>query len=98
MAEAIDDLTVAYHEGSEEVVRELDKAVLTRGAWTTILFKYTELDRSTGDFGQTRFTIRRYQKRSGSFIPKSRFNISSVDQAKKIRDTLDGWIAEEEGS
>ncbi|SFD04852.1 hypothetical protein SAMN05660831_00599 [Thiohalospira halophila DSM 15071] len=98
MAEAIDDLTVAYHEGSEEVVRELDKAVLTRGAWTTILFKYTELDRKTGDFGQTRFTIRRYQKRGDSFIPKSRFNISSVDQAKKIRDTLDGWIAEEEGS
>ncbi|MFO8156125.1 MAG: hypothetical protein ACQERR_02455 [Pseudomonadota bacterium] len=97
MADTIDDLSVAWSEGGEEVVRELDKEVLTRGAWTTILFKYQELDRSKGDFGAPKFTIRRYQKRGGTFLAKSKFNISSVDQAQKVCDVLERWIQEESG-
>jgi hypothetical protein len=42
------------------------------------------------------FTIRRYQKRQGEYIPKSKFNISSVKQAKQIIAALEGWINEDE--
>ena len=41
------------------------------------------------------YTIRRYQKRQGEYITKSKFNISSNEQAKKIIDTLSSWITEE---
>lgn len=96
MADTIDELSVAYSEGGEEIVRELDKEVLTRGAWTTILFKYQELDRGKDEFGPVKFTIRRYQKRGGSFMAKSKFNISNVEQARKVCEVLEGWIAEED--
>jgi hypothetical protein len=42
-----------------------------------------------------KYTIRRYQKRSGEYTTKSKFNISSKDQAKAIIEALQGWIAEE---
>jgi len=94
MAENIDDLTVTYFEDGVEKVKELDKEVLTRGAWTTILFKFQNWDARKEEYGPPAFAIRRYQKRNGQFQMRSKFNISSVDQAQKIIDTLNKWIAE----
>lgn len=93
MATDIDDLTVEYTEGGQQLVRELDKVVLTRGAWTTIIFRYQDFDPARGDFGPEKFTIRRYQKRAGQYQQKSRFNISSADQARKIIEALQSWVA-----
>lgn len=94
MAETVDELTVEYFEGSLQTVKELDKEVLTKGAWATVMFKYQDLDRAKGEFGAEKFTIRRYQKRNGAYMQKSKFNISSVDQAKKVIETLNKWIEE----
>ncbi len=94
MAETIDELTVAYSEGDDELVKELDKIVLSKGAWSTIIFKYQNWDKKAEAFGDDRYTIRRYQKRSGEYQLKSRFNISSKDQAKKIVETLSRWVEE----
>lgn len=94
MAETVDELTVEYFEGSLQTVKELDKTVLTKGAWATLMFKYQDLDRAKGEFGAPKFTIRRYQKRNGQYQQKSKFNISSVDQAKKVIEALNGWIDE----
>ncbi|MDX1595045.1 MAG: hypothetical protein R3298_12420 [Gammaproteobacteria bacterium] len=94
MAETIDDLTVNYSEGGVELVKELDKAVLTKGAWSTIVFRYQEWDPRKEAYGPDRYTIRRYQKRNNRFMQKSKFNISSADQARKLIEVLSGWIEE----
>ena len=91
MAETVDELTVEYHEGDEITVKELDKIVLTKGAWATLMFRYQDLDRKTGEFGPDKYTIRRYQKRNGEYSQRSKFNISSKEQAKSIVDALTKW-------
>lgn len=92
MSSNVEDLTVNYEEDGVELVKELDKVILSKGAWTTILFRYQSLNRSTGEFGQEMYSIRRYQKRQGTYIPKSKFNISNAKQAEKIASSLQNWI------
>jgi len=96
MAETVDEITMNFEENGQQLVKELDKVILTKGAWSTILFKYQDWNRKEEDFGPTKFSIRRYQKREGSYRPKSKFNISSVDQAKKVIAGLVPWIEEED--
>ncbi|VAW92221.1 hypothetical protein MNBD_GAMMA23-260 [hydrothermal vent metagenome] len=95
MATTVDELTVNYEEDGRIVSRELDKVILTKGAWSTIIFRYQDLDRKTDDFGPDKFSIRRYQKRNGEYQYKSKFNISSRDQATKVVNALNTWLAEE---
>ncbi len=95
MAATIDDLTINYEEDETLIVKETGKEVLTKGAWTTILYKYNNLDRKSGEYGKDMYTIRRYQKRNGEYMMKSKFNISSVIQAKKIIDILSEWTKED---
>jgi hypothetical protein len=92
MAETIDDITISYSEGGQEIVRELDKAVLSKGAWSTLIFRYQEWDHRKEEFSGDKYTIRRYQKRNGEYNQKSKFNISSAAQAKAIISTLNDWL------
>jgi len=94
MSETVEELTVAYHEGEVMTVKELDKVVLTKGAWATVMYRYQDLDRKTGEFGPDKYTIRRYQKRNGEYGQRSKFNISSRDQAQQIVTALTKWTAE----
>lgn len=94
MSSTIEDLTINYEEDDVLVVKETGKEVLSKGAWTTILYRYNNLDRKTGEYGKDMFTIRRYQKRQGEYMMKSKFNISSAEQAKKIISTLETWVEE----
>jgi hypothetical protein len=95
MASTPDELTVNFTEDGIDIVKELDKVILSKGAWTTILFRYQDWNRGKQEYGPDKYTIRRYQKRSGEYTTKSKFNISSKDQAKAIIEALQGWIAEE---
>ncbi|KTD50139.1 hypothetical protein Lqui_1464 [Legionella quinlivanii] len=95
MSETIDDLTIAFSENGTETTKELDKYVLTKGAWTTIMFKYQDWDNAKNDFGPIKYSIRRYQKRNNQYWMKSKFNISSEDQARKIVEVLNQWLAAE---
>jgi len=95
MAETVDELTVNYSEGGVDVVKELDKQVLTKGAWATVIYRYQDWDARKEAYSPDRFTIRRYQKRNGEYMQKSKFNISSKDQAKSIIDALTKWTEEE---
>jgi hypothetical protein len=94
MAENIEDITISYAENGQTLVEELDKEVLTKGAWTTILFRYRQYESKLDGFGPERYTIRRYKKINGEFRPQSKFNISSQKQAQQIVDTLNRWMAE----
>lgn len=93
MASTPEELSISYSEDGTEIVKELDKVILSKGAWTTILFRYQEWDRAKGTYGPDKYSIRRYQKRSGEYLPKSKFNISSRDQAKAIIEALQAWTA-----
>jgi hypothetical protein len=92
MAEKPEDLTVAYSEGGIETVQELDKVILSKGAWTTILFRYRDWDQSKQGWGPEKYSIRRYQKRGGEFRQQSKFNISSRAQAQAIVSALQAWL------
>jgi hypothetical protein len=92
MAETIDEITIKYEEDGQLIVDELDKEILTRGAWTTIIFKYRQWENKLEDFGTEKFTIRRYRKMKGEYKQQSKFNISNKEQAEKIVSTLNRWI------
>ncbi len=92
MASDVSELTINYEEDDVLVVKELDKEVLSKGAWATVLFRYQQWDKKKEEYGPDRYTIRRYQKRSGEYSPKSKFNISSRDQAEKIISALQNWL------
>jgi len=95
MASDISEITVNYEEEGVLVVKELEKEVLSKGTWTTIMFKYQQWDKAKNDYGQILFTIRRYQKRNDEYWQRSKFNISSKEQAQKIIDVLVKWVKEE---
>jgi len=92
MSSEIDELTVQYEEDGLVTVKELDKKVLTKGAWSTIIYRYQDWDRKKEEYGKDKYTIRRYQKRNGQYMQKSKFNISSQDQARSVIDALEGWM------
>jgi len=94
MTSSVDELTISYSEDGIEIVKELDKAILSKGAWSTVMFRYQEWNRSKGEYGPDKYSIRRYQKRSGEYLPKSKFNISSREQAKAIIEALREWTEE----
>lgn len=93
MAETIDEITIDYTEEGILTTRQLDKIILTRGGWTTILFRYQTWDKRKQAYGPEAFSIRRYQKKGGAFQQRSKFNISNAEQAKKIIDALTQWIS-----
>ncbi|OOZ37736.1 hypothetical protein [Solemya velesiana gill symbiont] len=94
MASTVDELTINYSEDGIDIVKELDKVVLSKGAWSTIMYRYQEWNCAKSEYGADKYSIRRYQKRSGEYIPKSKFNISSPDQAKAIIAGLQKWTEE----
>lgn len=95
MAETtVDDLSIEYSEDGQVLVKQLDKKVLTKGAWSTIMYKFQDWNKAKEEYGPPKFTIRRYQKRNGEYFQKSKFNISSVDQAKSVIAALEEWVKE----
>jgi len=96
MASTVDEVTIEYVDAGVTTVKQLDKAVLTKGAWATIMFKYQDWDKKKEAYGPIKYSIRRYQKKNNEYKPKSKFNISSKEQAKQIIDVLNKWSAEEE--
>jgi hypothetical protein len=95
MAATVEELTITYEDGGIETIKELDKIVLTKGAWATVIYRYQDWNRSKEEYSADKYTIRRYQKRDGEYQAKSKFNISSAKQAKEIIAALQQWIADE---
>ena len=95
MAETIDDITIEYVDNGVTTVKELAKEVLTKGAWTTIVFKYQDWVPSKEEYGPEKYSIRRFRKQNGVYRQQSKFNISNNEQAQKIIDILGKWIAED---
>ncbi|BAZ93261.1 MAG: hypothetical protein CMN57_10140 [Gammaproteobacteria bacterium] len=92
MASTVDDLSIEYEEDGITLVKQLDKVVLSKGAWSTVIFRYQDWDRQKEQYSKDKYTIRRYQKRNGEYFQKSKFNISSPDQARSLITALQGWL------
>ena len=92
MSSDVNELTVNYEEDGVATTKELDKVILSKGTWATIIFRYQDWNRQQQTYGPDKFTIRRYQKRNGEYRQQSKFNISSADQARKIVEALQTWI------
>ncbi|HPQ45508.1 MAG TPA: hypothetical protein PKZ42_14920 [Syntrophales bacterium] len=92
MASNVDEITIQYEEDGVVIVKELDKVILSKGAWATIIFRYQDWNRTKGEYGPERFTVRRYRKLNDEYRQQSKFNISSADQARKIIDALRKWV------
>lgn len=94
MNESVEDLTVEREENGQVLVRQLDKAVLSKGAWATVIYRYQVWQPETDDYSGDRYVIERYRKSGGEYKRQSKFNISSPDQARRIVDALTGWLQE----
>ena len=92
MASDVNEITINYEEDGVVIVKELDKMILSKGAWSTIIFRYQDWNRTKGEYGPERFTIRRYRKLNDEYRQQSKFNISSRDQALKIINALQEWV------
>ena len=76
MSEDVENLTISYEEDGFEIVKETDKAILSKGAWATVIFKYQDWDRRKEAYSDDKYSIRRYKKMSGVYRQQSKFNIS----------------------
>jgi hypothetical protein len=90
--ETVDDITIEYEEDGVSNIKQVDKVVLSKGAWASILFRYQQRDSETGEYGPDKYALHRYQKVSGTYRKRSKFNISSDEQARKIAESLLSWI------
>lgn len=96
MSETIDELSIERVEEGETVIKQLDKRILTRGAWATVIYLCQEMDPKTNEYKEPNARIVRYHKVRGQFRPQSKFNISSGKQALEIAKALESWFAEQQ--
>lgn len=91
MAETLDELTYNFEEDGTLVRKELDRVVLTKGGWATMMFLFQELDRKSGVFRAPKMAIVRFKKSRGSYRKQSSFNISNEKQARQITTVFEEW-------
>ena len=91
MAETLEELTYDYEDEGTLVRKEIDRAVLTKGSWATIMFLFQELDRQKGKFRPPKMAIVRFKKTKGSYRKQSSFNISNEKQARQIVEVFESW-------
>ena len=91
MAETLEELTYDYEEDGTLVRKEIDRIVLSKGGWATMMFLFQELDRKRGQFRAPKMAIVRFKKSKGSYRKQSSFNISSEKQARQIAAAFEQW-------
>ena len=89
----VDDLTCEWEEDGQLTVEQLEKFVLTKGAWATIMYMYRE--RKGEGWTEPKARVQRYRKQKGRYSSQSKFNISSAKQAQQIIKQLTQWFPEE---
>jgi len=91
MAETLEDLTYDYEDEGVLVRKQLDRAILTKGTWATVMFLFQELDRAKGKFRAPKMAIVRFKKAKGSYRKQSSFNISNEKQARQVTEVFERW-------
>ncbi len=92
----VEELTMNFQdEEGKLLVKELDKEILTKGGWATVIFRYQDLDKAKGTYKAPKYAIRRYQKNAGEYRLKSKFVVSSAAQARQLAEILNRWAAKD---
>jgi hypothetical protein len=91
MTEDLDELSYDYEDEGMLVRKEIDRAVLSKGAWATVMFLYQELDRKTEQFRGTKVAIVRFKKVRGMYRKQASFNLSNERQARQVVDVIERW-------
>jgi hypothetical protein len=92
MVETLEELTYDSEEEDGTLVRkQLDRAVLTRGGWSTVMFLFQELDRASGKFRAPKMAVVRFKKARGLYRKQSSFLISSGPQARQFAEVFERW-------
>ena len=91
MADTLEDLTYDYEDEGVLVRKQIDRAILTKGSWATVMFLFQELDRANNKFRPPKMAIVRFKKAKGSYRKQSSFNISNEKQARQITEVFEGW-------
>jgi hypothetical protein len=89
--DSLDDLTYDYEDEGILVRKQIDRTILTKGSWATVMFLFQELDRAKGKFRPPKMAIVRFKKSKGSYRKQSSFNISNEKQARQITEVFEGW-------
>jgi len=89
MAETLEDLTYDYEDEGVLVRKQIDRAILSKGSWATVMFLFQELDRAKGKFRPPKMAIVRFKKAKGSYRKQSSFNISNEKQARQITEVFE---------
>ena len=93
MAETLEELTYDYEDEGVLVRKQIDRAVLTKGSWATVMFLFQELDRTKGKFRRRRWRSSASRRAKGSYRKQSSFNISNEKQARQITEVLRGLVS-----
>ena len=91
MSATIDGITMHVQVDNQILVKELDKLILSRGVWTTILFKYQDWDKRKLKFRHVMYSIRRYHKTNDDYRQISKLNIMDT-QSALIAEKLIEWL------
>jgi hypothetical protein len=91
MAGTLEELTYDYEDEGVLVRKEIDRVVLTKGGWPTVMFLFQELDQARGTFRAPKMAIVRFKKAKGTYRKQSSFNISSEKQARQIAEVFERW-------
>jgi hypothetical protein len=89
--DALDELSYEQEEGGVLVREQLDRVVLARGSWATVMFLFRELDRATGAWRAPKMAVVRFQKRQGGYRKHSAFNVAGAAQARELAEVLARW-------
>jgi hypothetical protein len=93
VSDSFNSLTVSFKDDEGNIlVEEIKKTVLSKGAWSTIMFLYKDRSNPSAEFSPPKVSIRRYQKRGENYFQRSKFNISSGKQAEGIVKSLKDWF------
>ena len=87
----LEEISIERFDEGELVLKEENKFVLSKGAWSTVMYLYRERQRD-GEFGELKVRLVRYQKRQGRYMQHSRFNITGVKQVKQLMEKLTEWF------
>ncbi len=91
----MDDLeliTVDYEEDGVLVRKQIDKAIISGGAWPLVLYLYQELDTSTNEYKSPKAMLVKYRKVRGVYRKHSSINITNSKDALNISDVLKEWF------
>ena len=72
----IPEFTMDYSEDGKLLVKTEETTVINKGAWSTVAFKYAELNKESNTYNPSKYSLRRFQKKDGKQNIKSKFNIT----------------------